>query len=336
MATNSTTAPDSAPPTIHVAPGPHVVNQSDSTRRMMIDVLIGLIPVTIASVAVFQLHAVKIIALCVASCVAAEAIFTRMRNRPLPIRDGSAVVTGMILAFSLPATCPWWVAVIGSFAAIGLGKVVFGGVGMNIFNPAMVGRAFVMIAFAWALGAGAYVDPASSVHAITRATPMTHAFKGGAVESGLLLKLFLGNTNGCLGETSALACLIGGAWLLVRRSASWRIPAGAIVGLGLVAGLANLLNPSAQWTVLHHLFGGAFLLGALFILTDPVSSPVTRKGRFLFGLGFGVLVMLIRLLTNYPEGVMFSVLLMNAVAPLINRWTVPRPVGGPVPEPKKA
>jgi len=315
-----------------VAPGPHLSDTSLTTRKMMLDVIIALLPLIAVSLWVFKLYAAKQLLLCVGACVAAEAVFTRMRKRPLTLGDFSAVVTGLILALSLPGTAPWYVAVIASFAGIGLGKVVFGGVGFNIFNPAMVGRAFVMIAFTTALGATAYVaSDGSAVDAITQATPMTNAYKGGNVQPGLLWKLFLGNTNGSLGETSALACLVGGLFLCIRRTASWEIPAGAIGAVVLWAGIGNLMDLSADWTLLHHLFGGALLFGSFFIITDPVSSPLTPKGKWIFGALFGVLVMLMRTLSAYPEGVMFSVLLVNAVVPLINRWTVPRPVGGPVP-----
>jgi len=317
----------------HVAPGPHIVNTTLTTRKMMLDVVIGLVPVLIAAGIVFQLYALQQIAVCVASCLAAEAMFMSLRRRPVTLVDFSAVVTGLILALSLPGTAPWYVGVIGSFAAIGLGKVVFGGLGQNIFNPAMVGRAFVMIAFAHLLGATAYQNPAANVQAITQATPMQVFKQTGAVEP--LWNLFLGNTNGSLGETSALACLIGGLYILLRRTASWEIPAGLIGAVAVLAGLQNALHPQASWTVLHHLLGGALLFGAFFIATDPVSSPLTPKGKFIFGIGIGVLVMLMRTFSSYPEGVMFAVLLMNALVPLINRWTVPRPVGGPMPAPTK-
>ncbi len=334
--TETPTADNGTAPVTHVAPGPHLFSGKLTTRRMMLDVIIGLAPVLIASLVVFKLYAVKQIAICVISCVAAEAVFTKMRRRPLTLGDLSAVVTGLILAFSLPGTAPWYVGVLGGVTAIGLGKVIFGGVGMNIFNPAMVGRAFVMIAFTTSLGATAYVDASAAGDVISQATPMTAAYKGGVVQDGLLLKLLLGNTNGSLGETSALACLLGGIYLCIRRTASWEIPVSAILAVAVIAGIGNLMNPGASWTVLHHLLGGALLLGAFFIITDPVSSPLTPKGKFIFGGLFGVLVMLLRSLSAYPEGVMFSVLLVNAVVPLINRWTIPRPLGGPVPQPKAA
>jgi len=296
---------------------------------------------------IFRWYAVVQVGLCVLTCLAAEALFTWMRRRPLSLGDGSAVVTGVILGLSLPWSAPWYVAVIGSAAAIGLGKMVFGGLGCNIFNPAMVGRAFVMLSFAKALGASAYVFAQSGLDVVTQATPLTVAKKlageiaaGTAVAGDLQLQLesaralwplFVGQVNGSLGETSALALLVGGIYLCLRRSASWEIPAGALGAAFVLAGLANWAGLT-PFTALHHLVGGSLLFGAFFIATDPVTSPVTPRGKFFFGLGVGCFVVLIRLFSGYPEGVMFAVLLMNAVTPLLNRWTIPRPVGGPVPE----
>jgi electron transport complex protein RnfD len=227
---------------------------------------------------------------------------------------------------SLPGTAPWYVGVIASFIAIGVGKAVFGGLGMNIFNPAMVGRAFVMIAFAGALAASGYEDAVSSVDAITQATPMDAFKQTGNVTS--LAHLFWGTTNGSLGETSAIAAIIGGIYLCVRRTAAWQIPAGVIGSAIVLGALAQVVSPDSGWTVWHHICGGSLLFGAFFIATDPVSSPLTPKGRFIFGLGIGALIMLLRIFSGYPEGTMFAVLLMNAITPLINRWTIPKPFGG--------
>jgi len=316
----------SAAPVIHVSPSPHLSNQALTTQRIMLDVVIGLLPLILTALYVFRLYAVKQLAICVLSCLAAEALFTRMRGRALPLMDCSALVTGIILALSLPGPAPWYVGVIASFVAIGIGKTIFGGVGMNLFNPAMVGRAFVMIAFASALAAAGYQDAGSAVDAITQATPLTTFKQTGAAAP--LAALFFGFTNGSLGETSALACLIGGLYLCIRRTASWEIPVGVLLSVAVLGGIANLANPESAWTVLHHLLGGALLFGAFFIATDPVSSPLTPKGKFIFGIGIGAIIMLLRLFSGYPEGVMFAVLLMNALTPLINRWTIPRPLGG--------
>ncbi len=321
----SESAPEKAAPVLHVAPSPHLSSTDLTTRRMMIDVLIALAPVVAMALYVFQMYAVKQLLVCVVSCLAAEALFTRMRGGDLTLTDYSVSVTGVILALSLPGTAPWYVGVIASFAAVGIGKTLFGGLGMNIFNPAMVGRAFVMIAFATALGASGYHDPAGTVDAVTQATPMDVFKQSGVVAP--LWDLFFGFTNGSLGETSALACIIGGIYLCFRRTASWEIPVGVVGAVVVLAGIGNLLNPGSQWTVLHHLAGGSLLFGAFFIATDPVSSPLTPKGKLIFGAGIGALIMLLRVYSGYPEGVMFAVLLMNSVTPLINRWTIPRPLG---------
>jgi electron transport complex protein RnfD len=292
----------------------------------MLDVVIGLLPVVAMALYVFRLYAVKQLAICVIGCLAAEALFTRMRGRAIPISDCSALVTGIILALSLPGPAPWYVGIIASFVAIGIGKTLFGGLGMNIFNPAMVGRAFVMIAFASALAASGYLDTTSAVDAVTQATPMDVYKQTG--QATPLWSLFFGLTNGSLGETSAPACLLGGIYLCIRRSSSWEIPAGVIAAAVVFGGIANLMNLQSEWTVLHHLLGGSLLFGAFFIATDPASSPITPKGKFVFGAGVGFFIMLLRFFSGYPEGVMFAVLLMNALTPLINRWTVPKPLGG--------
>jgi electron transport complex protein RnfD len=312
-------------PVFHVSSSPHLSSTSNSTRRMMLDVLIALMPVVIVALYIFRMYALKQLAICVGSCLVAEALFVKMRGKSFSLNDYSAAITGVILALSLPGTAPWYVGVIAAFVAIGIGKVLFGGLGMNIFNPAMVGRAFVMISFATALGASGYIDARSAVDAITQATPLT-VFKQTGVTTPLW-SLFTGMTNGSLGETSALACLIGGIYLCIRRTASWEIPAGVLSAVLVLGGIVNIVDMKAPWTVVHHLSGGALLFGAFFIATDPVTSPLTPKGKFVFGAGVGALVMLLRVFSGYPEGVMFAVLLMNAVTPLINRWTVPRPLG---------
>ncbi len=313
-------------PTIHVAPSPHVSNMTMTTRGMMLDVLIALVPVVAAAMLFFGLSAAKQLLICVITSIAAEALFTRMRQRPFSLMDLSAVVTGLILGLSLPATAPWYVGCIGAVIAVGIGKIVFGGLGMNIFNPAMVGRAFVMIAFAGSMAASGYVLPGESVDALSQATPLT-AFKQSGVVAPLS-SLIWGSVNGSLGETSMLACLLGGIYLCFRRAASWEIPAGVLLSVFCIAGVVNLSNLGAAWTVLHELASGSLLFGAFYIATDPVTSPLTSRGKWIYGVGIGAIIMLLRFFSGYPEGVMFAVLLMNAVTPLINRWNIPRPFGG--------
>ncbi len=340
-----TAAPAPAPPALHVAPGPHVVGGGLTTRRMMIDVLIGLAPVVIVSLVKFQHYAAAQLGICVGTCVATEILLNWLRRRPATVGDFSAVVTGIILALSLPGTAPWYVGVIGSFVAIFLGKFVFGGLGTNIFNPAMVGRAFVTLTFISALGAGGYVKAGSELHIVTQATPLTLTKQ--AHQSTPLKDLVWGDHNGSLGEGCAWACLLGGLYLVVRRTAAWQIPLFMLLAVALFGGLATWASPHtpwsvywasphAPWSVYHHLIGGATLFGAFFIATDPVSSPVTPVGKAIFGFAIGSSVVMMRLFSGYPEGVMFSVLIMNSIVPLINRWTIPTPVGGPTPAPKVA
>ncbi len=326
-------APDTTPQ-LQVAPGPHFGTTGRSTRWMMLDVLIGLLPAVVVSHLVFGGRASMVIGVSVVTCLVAEAIFQWMRGRPVSLADGSAAVTGLILALSLPWTVPWWIPLIGGFVAIGFGKMVFGGLGRNSFNPAMVGRAFLMICFAtemttWALPGGVVPD------GLTAATPLGAAKYGNTLAYGLE-RMFLGTINGSLGETSAAALLLGGLYLMLRRSAAWQIPVGVLLGAGVVASLQYLFTDSPLMNPLFHLNGGALLFGAFFIATDPVSSPLSLRGRWVFGLGVGILTMVIRLFAGYPEGVMFAVLLMNSVTPLINRYTVPRPVGGPMARPRPA
>ncbi len=317
-------------PGFHVAPSPHLPGRGapTSTRWMMLDVLLALVPVLLAAVWVFQWYAVKQLVVCVLACLAGESLFMGWRGRRGTVRDLSAVVTGAILALSLPWSAPWYVGVIAGMVAVGLGKVVFGGLGQNLFNPAMVGRAFVLVCFPAALGATAYQADGALLDVVSRATPLTLAKQMG--EGTLLWPLFVGNVNGSLGETSALACILGGLYLCLRRTASWEIPVATVLTVAVLGALAQAAGLTV-WSAMHHLVGGALLFGAFYIATDPVTSPLTGRGKVVFGAGVGAVVMLIRLFSGYPEGVMFAVLLMNALTPLINRWTVPRPVGGPVP-----
>jgi len=340
-------ATEASEPAIRVAPSPHLSKRTVTTRWMMSDVIIGLLPVVAMAVLIFRWYAVVQVGLCVLTCLAAEALFSWMRGKPITVDDGSAVVTGIILGLSLPWSAPWYVAVVGSAVAIGLGKAVFGGLGYNIFNPAMVGRAFVMLSFARELGASAYVTAQSQLSVVTEATPLTVAKKvaadlaSGAISVGDAQvqisaaqdywPLFLGNVNGSLGETSALAVLIGGLYLCLRRSAAWEIPLGVVLSGFVFAGAANMLGLT-PFTALYHLISGSLLFGAFFIATDPVTSPLTARGKFVFGLGVGALVILLRVFSGYPEGVMFAVLLMNATVPLVNQWTIPTPIGGPAPQ----
>ena len=320
------TATEEIAPAIHVAPSPHLSSTSTSTKQMMLDVLIALAPVVGMAIYVFQMYAVRQLAICVSTCLVAEALFTRMRGKDLSLGDFSAAVTGVILALSLPGTAPWFVGVIASIVAVGIGKIIFGGVGMNIFNPAMVGRAFVMISFATFLGASGYQDIGSAVDAITQATPMDAFKQGGVVVS--LPALFWGLTNGSLGETQRPG--------MPRRRDLSLCPADRLLGdpgrghRGRRGHRRHRQPSPARFRV----DGappppGRFASCSAHFSLRPIRSPVRSlpRGKLIFGIGVGAFIMLLRIFSGYPEGVMFAVLLMNGVTPLINRWTIPRPLG---------
>jgi len=336
---------------ITVSSSPHI-SKPLSTRRVMLDVIIGLVPAMVAAGYYFRIYAFVLIATCVISAVATELLCNVIRRRPNPFEslgDFSAVLTGIILAFSVPPTLPVWAAVIGSAFAIAIGKMVFGGLGSNIFNPAMVGRAFLTASFGmlmttWTVPATinpampkivlTEADPAKIVDARTQATPLAlskQAIK--AKENTYLVNkqlraMFTGEIGGCLGETSALALLIGAAFLLLRRTINFHIPLAVLSSAFVFGSIAYLLNPDAYILPLAHLGCGGLLLCAFFIATDPVTAPLSTKGMWIFGVGVGAITMLIRIVGEYPEGVMFSILLMNAVTPLIDRLCKLTPAGG--------
>lgn len=327
---------------ITVSPAPHI-SQKLSTQRVMLDVIIGLVPAMAAAVWFFRLQAALVILTCVTACMASEWICNVIRKKENSLWDLSAVVTGLILAFSLPPAIPLWAVVIGSGFAVIIAKMLFGGLGSNIFNPAMAARAFLTASFGammttWTVPAT--FDSAmpeitvANTAATTQATPLAWAkaaLKGQAKvqEANWMVKnAFWGNVGGCLGETSALALLIGGVYLLIRRTITFHIPAAVLIAAFVFAGVFYWVNPDKYSVPLLHLFGGGMLICAFFIATDPVTAPLSVKGMWIFGAGVGALIMLIRLLGEYPEGVMYAVLIMNAVSPLVDRACKLVPAGG--------
>lgn len=304
-----------------VGPAPHIKSKL-TTSRIMTEVSLALLPVAIASVYFFGWRALSLILSCVTVSVATEAVFQRLRGVKITISDGSAVVTGILLALVLPPGIPLWAAGIGAVASIALAKQLFGGLGCNIFNPALIGRAFLTASFPSMMTR--WIEP-FTLDAVTSATPLG-LMKFSGMETNLKA-LFLGNVSGCLGETSALAILIGGLYLVSRRHAAWRIVLSYLGSVFIFSLITWHINPKFGSPGFHLLAGGA-MLGAFFMATDPVTSPLTGKGRFIFGTGAGIIVMVIRLFGGLPEGVMYSILLMNAVTPLINRYTIPKPFGG--------
>lgn len=311
----------------------------------MIDVIIGLAPAMAAAGYYFRIHAAVLIATCVITCVATEGLCNLIRRKPSSLDDFSAVVTGIILALSLPPKLPIWTAIVGGVFSIAIGKMVFGGLGANIFNPAMVGRTFLSASFGvlmttWTVPAT--IDRAmpavaqeNTLNARTQATPL--AWSKLAIKNKLgadiyseqqIQGAFTGSVGGCLGETSAIAILLGGLYLLIRRTISFHIPLAVLAAAFVFGGIAYLVDSYVYVQPFMHLVSGGMLLCAFFIATDPVTAPLTRRGMWLFGIGVGTVTMLIRIVGEYPEGVMFSVLLMNAVTPLIDRLFKRIPAGG--------
>ncbi|MBN2483215.1 MAG: RnfABCDGE type electron transport complex subunit D [Candidatus Omnitrophica bacterium] len=305
---------------LRISSSPHV-RASAHTGWVMQQVIIALLPAVAAAVYFFRLSAVWLIFNCIISCVMTEEIVCRLRHKPSTIRDASAVLTGLLLALILPPTIPWYAATLGGIFAVLFGKQIFGGLGQNIFNPALIGRAFLMAAYPAMLTH--WVNPAG-VDAVTSATPLAlRKFDQIITPLG---DLFLGTTSGSLGETSALCLLIGGVYLFARTIADWRIPFTLMVTVLVTSTIFYVIDP-VYGSPLFHLFSGGLLIGALFMATDPVTTPVTKLGRYIFAIGCALMIMVIRYFGGLPEGVMYAILFMNAFVPLINRYTVPKPLG---------
>jgi electron transport complex protein RnfD len=315
--------------TFIIQSSPHL-KEKDSVPKIMYSVIISLLPAAFASVYFFRLRAVILLLSCIAASIATEALFLWVRKMPLhSLYDGSAVITGIILAMTLPPSLPLELAIIGAVVAIGIGKQVFGGLGHNIFNPALVGRAFLQTAFPVAMTT--WIPPVMmKVNTATFATPLGNLKFQDAIAQGTLTslkELFWGNVGGCLGETSAVALILGGLYLLFRRSIDWRIPVGIIVSLCIFTGIFWLANPGKYASPLFHILAGGLIIGAFFMATDMVTSPISPLGSWIYALGIGLVIGLIRLFGGYAEGVMYSILFMNAFVPLLNRYTRPRILG---------
>lgn len=290
-----------------VTHAPHI-RERDTVPGIMGGVLIALIPALVAATLVFGWFSLVLVAVCAAASVVTEWIWMALRHKDarVIVQDYSAALTGVLLAFTLPPTTPIWMAILGSVVAITIGKQIFGGLGFNIFNPALVGRAFLTASFPVAM-TDWVLDGTST------ATPLD-----GAVATNL--ELFIGNIGGSLGETSALALLIGAAYLLYKRLIDWRLPLGY---LGAVVVLALLVGEDPVF----HLLAGGLMLGAFFMLTDPVTSPLTKKGRWVYAVGAGIIVFMIRVWGDAPGGVLYSILIMNMAVPLLDRFLPDRIFG---------
>ena len=316
-----------------VGTSPHI-RDPDDVPCIMWTVVIALLPAGVMGWYYFGLDALVVILLSVIAAVVTEFVIQKLRGVEVTIGDGSAVVTGLLLAFVLPPKAPWFIPVVGSAFAVAIAKHAFGGLGRNIWNPALAGRAFVLSAWAPYMTAK-WSEPVNgffkwcATDATTQATPLDFVKNGGS-SSFTLKALILGNTSGCLGETCAVVLIIGGLFLLYRGYIDWRIPIPFIVTVAVLGALFPYKTGAATEMArdpLFHIFSGGVILGAFFMATDMVTTPVTKKGMLVFGFGCGLLTVLIRKFGGYPEGVCYSILLMNTTTPLIDRFTQPRVFG---------
>ncbi|MCX7797105.1 MAG: RnfABCDGE type electron transport complex subunit D [Melioribacter sp.] len=307
---------------LELSSSPHI-HSKWSTKKVMWFVVLSLLPPLISGIIFFGIYQLLIIAVSVFFAIVTEAIIKKIRKMKITIDDGSAVVTGILLGLVLPPNFSLTATAIGAVFSIAIGKELFGGLGFNIFNPALIGRAFLQAAFPVAMTT--WTKPNFSVDTITSATPLA-AYKFDRVLTQLK-PMIIGNIGGSIGETSAIAILIGGIFLIVVKIVNWRIPVSMILGMILFSGIFWLIDPIKYPNPLFHLFAGGFLLGTFFMATDWVTSPITAKGMWIFGFCISLIVVIIRIFGGLPEGVMYAILIMNAFVPLINRLTEPRTFG---------
>ena len=323
---------------LNVSPSPHIHGET-TTKKLMYGVIIALLPAFFTSVFYFGIGAIIVTATAVASCVTFEYLIQKyIFKKPLSINDGSAVVTGMLLAFNLPSNIPVFTIIIGSLVAIGIAKMTFGGLGNNPFNPALVGRVFMLISFpvqmtTWPVPAGLKTGYADAVSGATPLAVIKEGLKNGESISALLEKIpssfqmLLGEMGGSIGEISTLALLIGFAFLLYKRIITWHIPVSIIGTIAVFTSIHMMLNPGTSMGPVFHILSGGVMLGAIFMATDYVSSPMNPKAMILYGCGIGLLTVIIRLYGAYPEGVSFAILIMNAFVPLMNTYIKPKRFG---------
>ncbi|MEI6855965.1 RnfABCDGE type electron transport complex subunit D [Psychrilyobacter sp.] len=302
---------------LKMGPSPHV-RTSETVEKVMYDVIIALLPALLMAVYVFGIQALTTTLIAVGTCMATEGIMQKIMGKDIDIKDGSAIITGILFAFVVPVTMAYWIVIVGSVVSILLGKMLFGGLGHNIFNPALVGRAFVQAS--WPVAITTFVLDGQA--GPTMLDAMKRGLDGTLIAAGNpYINALLGKMGGTIGETSALALLLGGAYLIYRGQVNWKVPAIIIGTVGIGAFLFGG-DP-----IMHMLSGGLFL-GAFFMATDMVTSPYTEKGQMIFAFGIGALVTLIRFKGGYPEGMAYSILIMNGVVPLINKYTKPKLFGG--------
>lgn len=310
-----------------VTSSPHI-GQKENVRSIMLDVIIALIPAGIAGVYFFGAQALAVICISVISCMLFEYIWNKIMKKPNSLGDLSAVITGLLLAYNMPPAIPLWIVAIGALFAIIVVKQFFGGLGHNFMNPALAGRAFLMAA--WAPQMTSWVTPSIfGTDSVSSATPLALMKAGNFDELPSHLDMFLGKIGGCIGETSAILLLLGGLYLVLRRVISARTPIafiGTVAVLAFIFGGGNNFEESCGIMITHLLTGG-LMLGAIFMATDYTTSPVTKAGQVIMGIGCGIITSVIRFKGGYPEGVSYSILLMNVAAPLIDKITYPRVFG---------
>ena len=323
-----------AGPRYLVSSSPHL-HDGQSIAGIMKLVIIALMPATLFSIYIFGLHALRVIVLAVASALIFEALSQRIMRRPVRIKDYSAALTGLLLALNLPAPSPWWRVGVGSFFALFGAKQIYGGLGYNPFNPALVGRVVLLISFPVQMTAR-WVSPSRwGMDAVTTATPLGRIRESllsqGHIDLNLTQQewfdLLLGNRAGCLGEVSVVLLLAGGIFLIAKRIISWHTPFTFIGTVWILTGIFHLVDPSRYADPSFHIITGGLFIGAFFMATDYVTSPITGKGMLIFGAGCGLITVVIRLFGAYPEGVSFAILFMNAVTPLIDRYVKPKVFG---------
>lgn len=302
----------------NISVSPHVRSQN-TTKAVMRDVVIAMLPILAFGVYQFGIDALKVIAISVVTCVVSELLFELIAKKPITIFDYSAVVTGLILAINLPSTVPWWIPVIGGVFAIVAVKMLFGGIGQNFMNPALAARCFLLISFAGRMSN-------FTVDAFSGATPLAVLKSGESVD---LLTLFLGYHGGCIGEVSALAILVGGLYLIIKKVISVRIPLSYILSTVVFVAIINVAqgNDVTVNYLVGQVISGGLLVGAFFMATDYVTSPITVKGQLLYGVVLGLLTALFRVLGSSAEGVSYAIIIGNLLVPLIEKITVPKPFG---------
>ena len=309
-----------------VSPSPHI-HSGDSIERNMYHVLLALIPAFLVALYVFRLDALIITLSAVVFCVLFEYVIVKYLIKKEPsVFDGSAIITGVLLAFNVPPNLPLWILALGCLFAIGVVKLSFGGLGNNIFNPAIAGRIFLLISFPAQMTTWPMPAFAEATDAVSSATVLG-VLKNNPEALPSLQQMFLGLESGSIGEMSALAILIGLIYMIWKKVITWHIPVSILVTVALFAGVLYLINPLELYNPIIHLASGGLMLGACFMATDYVTSPMTKKGMIIYGIGIGFITMAIRLWGAYPEGVSFAILLMNAFTPLINSYTSPKRFG---------